>query len=65
MRPPDEILIGSDSILLIFPVLMKTEALMQTVRLCEREYYPFDGQLVQDRLRAEKAVREMRERKWL
>ena len=66
MKPPVEILIGPDSILLIHPPLdMKPGTLMQTVGRCERECFRFDGQLVQDKLEAEKAVREMRERKWL
>jgi hypothetical protein len=66
MKPPDSILIGPDSILLIFPPLeMETGILMESVGRCGREWYPFDGQLVQDKLRAEKAVRDMRERKWL
>lgn len=60
MKPPDSILIGPDSILLIFPPLeMKTGILMQSVGRCGRECYPFDGQLVQDKLTAEKAVRDM------
>jgi hypothetical protein len=66
MKPPVEILIGPDSILLIHPPLdMNTGTLMQGVGRCERQCYPFDGQLVQDKLGAEKTVREMRERKWL
>jgi hypothetical protein len=66
MKPPVEILIGLDSILLIHPPIeIDTRTLMQGVGRCERECYPFDGQLGQDRLGAEKTVREMRERKWL
>jgi hypothetical protein len=66
MKPPAEILIGPDSILLIHPALeMDTGTLMQGVGPCERECYPFDGKLVQDKINAEKTVKEMRERKWL
>jgi hypothetical protein len=66
MKPPVEILIGPYSFLLIHPQLdMKTATFMQGIGRCERECYPFDGQLVQDKIRAEKAVRQMRERKWL
>jgi len=66
MKPPAEILIGPDSILLIHPALeMDTGTLMQGVGHCERECYPFDGKLVQDKINAEKTVKEMRERKWL
>jgi hypothetical protein len=66
MKSPVEILIGPDSILLIHPPFeIDTGTLMQGVEHCEREYYPFDGQLVQDTIMAEKTVREMRERKWL
>jgi hypothetical protein len=66
MKPPAEILIAPDSILLIHPALeMDTGTLMQGVGHCERECYPFDGKLVQDKINAEKTVKEMRERKWL
>jgi hypothetical protein len=66
MKPPAEILIGPDSILLIHPALeMDTGTLMQGVGHCERECYHSDGKLVQDKINAEKTVREMRERKWL
>jgi hypothetical protein len=66
MKPAVEILIGPDSILLIHPPLeIDTGTLMQGVEHCERESYPFDGKLVQDKIMAEKTVREMRERKWL
>jgi hypothetical protein len=44
---------------------MDTGTLMQGVGHCERECYPFDGKLVQDKINAEKTVKEMRERKWL
>ena len=66
MKPPAEILIGPDSILLIHPALeMDTGTLMQGVGHCKRECYPFDGKLVQDKINAEKTVREMRGRRWL
>jgi hypothetical protein len=66
MKPLDAILIGPDSILLIHPpVDMEIGTLMQGVGRRERECYPFDGKLVQDKIMAEKTVREMRERKWL
>jgi hypothetical protein len=66
MKPPVEILIGPDSILLIHPPLeIDTGTLMQDVEHCERECYPFDAKLVQDKIMAEKTVREIRERKWL
>jgi hypothetical protein len=64
MKPSVEILIGPDSILLIHPPLeIDTRTLMQGVEHCERECYPFDGKLVQDKIMAEKTVREMRERR--
>jgi hypothetical protein len=66
MKPPFEILIGPDSILLIRPPSdMKIGTLMQGVGRCDRECYLSDGQLVQDKIAAEKAVREIRERRWL
>jgi hypothetical protein len=66
MKSPSEILVGPDSIRLIYPALnMETGILMRYVGLCEQECYPFDGQFVKDVLRAEKSVREMRERTWL
>jgi hypothetical protein len=66
MKPPVEILIGPDSILLIHsPLEMDTGTLMQGVGHRERECYPFDGQRVQDKINAEKTVREMRGRRWL
>jgi len=66
MKPPDSILIGPDSILLIFPPLeMKTGILMQSVGRCGRECYPFDGQLVQDKLKGGKSGQGHGERKWL
>jgi hypothetical protein len=66
MTSPAEILISSDSIRLIYPPLsMDTGTLMRYVGRCELECYLFEGQLVRDILRAEKAVREIRERKWL
>jgi hypothetical protein len=66
MKPLVEILIGPDSILLIhLPFEIDTGTLMQGVEHCERECYPFDGKLVQDKIMAEKTVREIRGRRWL
>jgi hypothetical protein len=66
MKPPQEILIGPDSMLLIYPPLeIDAGTLMQGVGHYERECYPFDGKLVQDTITAERTVRQMRERKWL
>ena len=66
MKRPVEILIGPDSISLIYPPLeIDTGILMHSATHCERERYPFDGKLVQDKITAEKTVREMREGRWL
>lgn len=66
MKSPSEILVSPDSILLIYPALnMEPGILTRYVERCERECYPFDGEVVQDLLRAEKTVREIRESKWL
>jgi len=63
MKFPEEILIGPDSMLLIYrPLETDVGTLMQAIGYSERECFTLDAKMVQDRIAAERTIRELRER---